>query len=66
MRGDRGGGQRKIFVRTEGFSVDKMHAERIRILLHGERVMAGSYAIADYVTGEGLGECEVEIEFGGT
>ena len=56
----------QITVRTEGFSVEKMHAERIRILLHGKSVMADSYAIADYVTGVGLGECEVEIEFGGT
>ncbi len=53
-----------VSVRTEGFDAMKMKAERIRILLRGKAAFADAAAIAAYVEGEGLGKCEVEIEFG--
>ena len=56
--------EEKISVRTEGFDVKKMRAERICILLKGSAVLADGYAIAAFVEAEGLGDCEVEIEIG--
>ena len=56
--------EEKISVRTEGFDVEKMRAERVCILLKGSAVLADSFAIAAFVEGEGLGKCEVEIEIG--
>ena len=53
-----------LSVRTEGFDVTAMRAERIRILLKGNGIFADSFAIAAFVEAEGLGECEVEMEFG--
>ena len=53
-----------ISVRVEGFDITKMRAERVRILLRGKAAFADSRAIAAFVEGEGLGECEVEIEIG--
>lgn len=55
-----------VSVRVEDFSVEKMRAGRILILLKGEEIFRDSFAIAAFVEGEGLGECEVEIEFGGS
>ncbi len=55
-----------VSVRSEGFSVEKMRAERVFVLLRGRGVFLDSLAIAALVEGEGLGECEVEIEIGGT
>ncbi len=54
----------EISLCTEGFDAMKMRAERIRILLRGGAVFADGAAITAFVEGEGLGECEVEIEFG--
>ncbi len=56
----------QISVRTEGFDVVKMRAAHVRILLKGGAVLADSFAIAAFVEAEGLGDCEVEIEIGGT
>lgn len=53
-----------ISVRAEGFRVSDMQAEKICVLLRGKAVFADSAAIAAFVEGEGLGECEVEIEIG--
>ncbi len=53
-----------ISVRTEGFRVSDMQAEKICVLLRGKAVFADRAAIAAFVEGEGLGECEVEIEIG--
>lgn len=53
-----------LSVRTEGFDVTAMRAERIRILLRGNGIFADSFAIAAFVEAEGLGECEVEMEIG--
>ena len=54
----------RISVRAEGFDVQSMRAEKIWILLRGEAVFADGPAIKAFVEGEGLGECEVEIEIG--
>ena len=55
-----------ISVRAEGFDVQKMRAEKIHILLRGEAIFADGFSIESYVEGEGLGDCEVEIEIGGS
>ena len=54
----------QITVISEGFDVLSMRALRVRVLLKKEAVFADSFAIASFVEGEGLGECEVEIEIG--
>ncbi len=53
-----------LSVRAEGFDITAMRAERIRILLSGNAILADSFAIAAFVQEQGLGECEVEIEIG--
>ena len=55
-----------LSVRCEGFELQTMRAERVFILLKGSGIFADSYAIAAFVEAEGLGECEVEIEIGGS
>ena len=54
----------QISVRTEGFDVTQMRAERVCVLLKGASVLADSFSIAAFIEAEGLGDCEVEIEIG--
>ena len=56
----------EVSVRTEGFDVASMRAQRICILLKGKGTLSDTFSIASFVEAEGLGECEVEIEFGGS
>ena len=55
-----------ISVRSEGFSVTEMRAERVCVLLSGKGIFLNSLAVAAFVEEAGLGECEVEIEIGGS
>lgn len=56
----------ELSVRTEGFDVTAMRAKRVHILLKGKGILADGFAIEAFIEKENLGECEVEIEFGGT
>ena len=56
----------EVSVRTEGFDVASMRAQRICILLKGKGTLSDTFSIASFVEAEGLGECVVEIEFGGS
>ena len=55
-----------VRVRAEGFSVEEMRAKKIFILLKGEAIFCDALAVSSFIEGEGLGECEVEIEIGGS
>ncbi len=55
-----------VSVRCEGFSVGEMRAERVCVLLKRKGIFLDSPAVAAFVEGAGLGECEVEIEIGGS
>ena len=58
--------EEELSVRAEGFDMAVMRAERIHILLKGKGVLADGFAIEAFIEGENLGDCEVEMEFGGT
>lgn len=58
--------EEEISVRAEDFNLTAMKAQRIYIILKGQSVFADSFAIATFVESEGLGDCEVGIEFGGS
>lgn len=49
-------------VYVYNFDFESMSAERIKIVLSGSAKFKDYRAIESYVTGSGLGECEVEIE----
>lgn len=51
-------------VYVYNFDFESMKAERIEIVLSGSAKFKDYRAIESYVTGSGLGECEVEIEIG--
>ena len=52
-----------ITVRVLGLDVENMRAEKIEITLFGSGAVADWRAIRDYVNSEGLGECEVKLNF---
>ena len=47
-----------------GFDFRKMKAEKIKILLFGDGVIADFRGIENYITESGLGECEVNVRIG--
>lgn len=51
-----------ITVTAVGYDFSSMRAQRIRVLLSGSAVTADARLIRSYITEQGLGECEVEIE----
>lgn len=51
-----------ITVTVDGYDFSAMRAERIRVLLSGRAAAADIVAIRNYVTEQGIGECEVDIE----
>lgn len=53
-----------IEVYTEGFSLGEMRAKRITIILSGSGVYADYRRVINTIEREGLGECEVRLEFG--
>ena len=54
--------EENIAVTAVGYDFSSMRAERIRVLLSGGAVTADARQIRSYITEQGLGECEVEIE----
>ena len=50
---------------TEGFDMTKMRAEKITVILSGKGVIADYHRVVEMIEGEGLGECEVKLEFSG-
>lgn len=54
--------EENISVRAEGYDFSAMRAERIFVLLSGRAVYADARAIKNYISEQGLGECEVDIE----
>lgn len=51
-----------IKVRLFGFSAEKMRAEKIKIILSGRAALADNRMIAERISSEGLGVCEVELD----
>ena len=54
----------EIRARARGFNFEKMRAERITVILSGGAALSDYRSIAEYITGSGLGECEVKLEIG--
>ena len=54
----------EIMVRTVEFEFESMKAKKIIITLSGDAVFLDLRGIADYVTGLGLGDCEVNVTLG--
>ena len=52
-----------VAVRTEGFDIRKMKAEKIIIVLSGDGAYADYRAVRALINASGLGECEVKLEF---
>ena len=52
----------KIYI--YGFDFEKMRAENIKIILRSAGALADYRSIEAYVNSLGIGECEVNIEFG--
>lgn len=53
-----------ITVRIDNFDFSAMHAEKIHLTLRGRGALIDPKKIEDYVTGAGLGDCEVNFEIG--
>ena len=53
-----------ISVLVYGFDFESMRAEKIKIALSGKGALSDWRSIASYITGEGLGKCEVNIVIG--
>ena len=51
-----------VRVRLSGFDAEAMRAEKIRITLSGAAALADYKAVEKYISGLGLGGCEVGIE----
>ncbi len=51
----------EVSVRVFGFDCRSMKAEKIKIILRGKAILADNRAIAEEISGNGLGECEVEL-----
>ena len=47
-----------------GFDFRNMKADKIKILLWGDGIVADFRGIESYITGAGLGECEVNVRIG--
>ena len=52
-----------IEVFVIGFDAKSMKAEKVKIILKGGAALADNREIADRIEREGLGACEVELEF---
>ena len=46
-----------------GFDAKNMKAEKIKIILKGSAALADNRMISERIAREGLGDCEVELEF---
>lgn len=55
----------EVRVKVFGFDVQKLNAEKIKIILSGGAASADYRSIAAEVEEAGLGECEVELELSG-
>lgn len=53
-----------INVHLYGFDFEKMRAESIKIILRGGGALSDYRSIENFVNSLGIGECEVNIEFG--
>ena len=53
-----------LYVSVEGLDFESMKAERIRVILSGENALGDFRRIEEYTRSLGLGECEVELDFG--
>ena len=53
-----------VKVRVYGFDFKTMSAEKIKVILSGNEVFADWRGISAYISGSGLGECEVVLDFG--
>ena len=53
-----------IRVKAEGFDMEKMSCQGIRIYLSGSAVLADYRGIEQYLNSLGMGECRVEIQLG--
>lgn len=53
-----------IGIRVENFDFRSMRAEKILLTMRGRGALFDPRRIEDYVTGAGLGECEVGFEIG--
>jgi hypothetical protein len=56
--------EENIKVVLVSFDFESMHAEKIKIILSGKDSFADWRRIEEYVTGCGLGDCEVNLNFG--
>ncbi len=55
--------QEHISVECQGFSFEKMRAEKITLVLSGKAAFSDIRAVRDYIKKSDLGECEVSISF---
>ena len=53
-----------IEVHLFGFDFEKMKAEKINVILSGKASLSDYRSIESFISGLGIGECEVKIEFG--
>lgn len=53
-----------IYLRIDGFNVEDMSADRVRIVLSGRAIIADPDGIKNYVSEIIKGECSVEIKLG--
>ena len=53
-----------VSVAVFDFDFETLRAGRIKVILSGSAVIADRYKIEDYINGEELGRCEVEIRIG--
>ena len=53
-----------IRVSVEGLDFESMRAARIRVILSGESALGDFRRVEEYTGSLGLGECEVELDFG--
>ena len=54
-----------VLVYLSGFDMVSMRAEKITIILSGKAVYADYRRVVETIRAEGLGECEVKLEFSG-
>ena len=55
-------GEENVRVSAHGFDFEKMSAESISVVLSGTAIFSDIEKIEKYVTAQGCGRCEVEIE----
>ncbi len=56
--------QSEVRVIVYGFDAENMRAQKIKVILSSSAALADSRLICQKVSESGLGECEVEIDFG--